>query len=98
MSKANSAQSVRMRILVVDTPPDAWFAVQRGRSDLLEPLGGQQQHFGSSFRFAWVRLSRRAQSTSEVSSRRARPQTALSISIQEPWQAKSVRPGHVVPS
>ena len=43
MSKANSAQSVRMRILVVNTPPEAWFAVQRGRSDLLEPLGGQQQ-------------------------------------------------------
>ncbi|MDN5504068.1 MAG: DUF5990 family protein [Comamonas sp.] len=43
MSKANSAQSVRIRILVLDTPPEVWFAVQRGKSDLLDPLDGQQE-------------------------------------------------------
>lgn len=43
MSKANSAQSVRIRILMVDVPSEVRFAVQRGRSDLLEPLGGQQE-------------------------------------------------------
>ncbi|MDH1477659.1 MULTISPECIES: DUF5990 family protein [Comamonas] len=43
MSKANSAQSVRMRILVVNTPPDVRFAVQCGRSDLLDPMDGRHE-------------------------------------------------------
>lgn len=43
MNKANSYQSIRIRILVVDTPPDVWFAVQRGRTDLLDPLDGQRE-------------------------------------------------------
>lgn len=43
MSQANSAQSVRIRILVVDAPPRVRFAVQRGRTDLLEPLNGQHE-------------------------------------------------------
>jgi hypothetical protein len=32
-----------MRILVVDPPPGVRFALQRGRSDLLEPLAVQQE-------------------------------------------------------
>lgn len=36
-----SAPSVRMRIFVVDPPPGVRFAVQRGRSELLEPSAGQ---------------------------------------------------------
>ncbi|WP_415796392.1 DUF5990 family protein [Comamonas aquatilis] len=32
-----------MRILVVDAPSEVRFAVQRGRSDLLEPLNGQHE-------------------------------------------------------
>lgn len=43
MSKANSAQSVRMRILVVNTLPDVRFAVQCGRSDLLDPMDGRHE-------------------------------------------------------
>lgn len=43
MSKDNSAQSVRIRILVVNTPLDVRFAVQRGRSGLLDPMDGQHE-------------------------------------------------------
>ncbi|MBW8760940.1 MAG: hypothetical protein JF586_25475 [Burkholderiales bacterium] len=32
---------VRLRIVIVDPPPGVWFAVQRGRSELLQPLDGQ---------------------------------------------------------
>lgn len=49
MPKADSAQSVRMRILVVDTPPEVRFAVQRGRSDLLEPLDDPQESLRFEF-------------------------------------------------
>lgn len=42
MSKSKPSQSVRMRILVVDPPSGVRFAVQRGRSDLHEPLAEQQ--------------------------------------------------------
>lgn len=37
VSKGKPAQSVAMRILVVNAPPGVRFAVQRGRSALLEP-------------------------------------------------------------
>lgn len=37
------AQSVRIRIVVVDPPPGVGFAVQRGRSALLEPLADQPE-------------------------------------------------------
>jgi hypothetical protein len=37
VSKGKPAQSVPMRILVVAPPPGVRFAVQRGRSELLEP-------------------------------------------------------------
>lgn len=37
MSKSDPAQSVRMRVLVVEPPPGVRFAVQRGRTELLEP-------------------------------------------------------------
>ncbi|MBW8843727.1 MAG: hypothetical protein JF607_01960 [Burkholderiales bacterium] len=30
-----------MRIVIVNPPPGVWFAVQRGRSELLQPLDGQ---------------------------------------------------------
>lgn len=43
MSKDRPAQSVRMRILVVDPPPGVRFAVQRGRSGLLEPSAEQHE-------------------------------------------------------
>ncbi|MCC6075415.1 DUF5990 family protein [Pseudomonas sp. GCM10022188] len=43
MSKSKPTQSVRMRILVVDPPSGVRFAVQRGRSDLLEPLANQRE-------------------------------------------------------
>lgn len=34
---------VRLRIIVVDPPPGVWFAVQRGRSELLQPLGEEHE-------------------------------------------------------
>jgi hypothetical protein len=37
MSKDKPTQAVRMRIIVVAPPPGVRFAVQRGRSELLEP-------------------------------------------------------------
>lgn len=43
VSKAKPAQSVRMRILVVEPPPGVRFAVQRGKSELLEPLPKQHE-------------------------------------------------------
>jgi hypothetical protein len=43
MSKVKSTQSVSMRILVVDPPPGVRFAVQRGRSELLEPSAEQHE-------------------------------------------------------
>ena len=49
MDKDRPASSVRMRILVVDPPPDVRFAVQRGRSELLEP--SPEQHEALQFEF-----------------------------------------------
>ena len=43
MSKVKPAQSVSMRILIVDPPPGVRFAVQRGRSELLEPSAEQHE-------------------------------------------------------
>lgn len=42
MSKAKSAPSVPMRIILLDPPPGVQFAVQRGRSELLEPAVEQR--------------------------------------------------------
>ncbi|WP_242499679.1 DUF5990 family protein [Methylibium sp. Pch-M] len=47
MRKAKPVQSIRMRILVVDPPSGVQFAVQRGRSELLEPL--PEQHADIQF-------------------------------------------------
>ncbi len=54
MSKVKPAQSVSMRILVVTPPPGVRFAVQRGRSELLEPSAEQHEaiRFELSFRAA----------------------------------------------
>lgn len=50
MSKGKSAQSVHLRILVVAPPPGVRFAVQRGRSELLEP--STEQHDLVQFEFS----------------------------------------------
>lgn len=54
MSKGKPAQSVQMRILVVAPPPGVRFAVQRGKSDLLEPSAEQHEaiQFELSLRLA----------------------------------------------
>lgn len=43
MTKDRSSQSVQMRILVVNAPTDVRFAVQRGKSELLEPSAEQAE-------------------------------------------------------
>lgn len=42
MESNKPSQPVRLRILVVDPPADVRFAVQRGRSELLEPSATQR--------------------------------------------------------
>lgn len=43
MHSKKTVPSVRMRILLVEPPPGVRFAVQRGRSELLEPLAKQHE-------------------------------------------------------
>ena len=43
MSEGKPTQFVRVRIVVVAPPPGVRFAVQRGKSDLLEPLAEQPE-------------------------------------------------------
>ena len=54
MSKGKPVQSVQFRILVVAPPPGVLFAVQRGRSELLEPSAErrEEKQFDLSLRLA----------------------------------------------
>lgn len=49
MSKGKPENSVRMRILVVNPPLGVRFAVQRGRSELLEPSAEQSEEVQFDF-------------------------------------------------
>lgn len=54
MTKTKPAQSVQLRILVVAPPPGVRFAVQRGKSELLEPSAErrEEKQFDLSLRLA----------------------------------------------